>query len=70
MKRNDTDSEQTRHLEFQDNTLMPLLFGERDRYLGLLQDLLGASIFAKGNRVAITGTTSAVEMACVVSMVK
>lgn len=61
-----SDAEYTRHLEFQDNALMPLLFGDRDRYLGLLQDLLGVSIFVKGNRIAITGAEKSTDLASLV----
>ena len=65
-KEQGSESECTRHLEFQDNKLMPLLFGDRDRYLILLQDLLGVSIFAKGNRIAITGAEEVTDFATIV----
>lgn len=42
-------------LEFQDNRLLPLLFGERDRYLQRLQVKLGVEINSRGNRVLIQG---------------
>ena len=44
-------------LEFEDNSLLPLLFGEHDRNLARIEQLLGVSITSRGNRVAISGPT-------------
>ena len=51
------------HLEFEDNSLLPLLFGEHDRNLARIEQLLGVSITSRGNRVAITGPAGPAETA-------
>mgnify|MGYP003353068757 FL=1 len=51
------------HLEFDDNTLLPMLFGEHDRHLVRLEQKLGVSLVSRGNRVAISGPHSAAERA-------
>jgi phosphate starvation-inducible PhoH-like protein len=43
------------YLEFDDNTLLPLLFGEHDRHLARIEQLLGVSIMSRGNCIAISG---------------
>jgi phosphate starvation-inducible PhoH-like protein len=50
-------------LEFEDNSLLPLLFGEHDRNLARIEQLLGVSIMSRGNRLAITGPTGPAETA-------
>jgi phosphate starvation-inducible protein PhoH and related proteins len=42
-------------MQFDDNTLLPQLFGERDRYLERIERQLGVSVVSRGNRLAITG---------------
>jgi phosphate starvation-inducible protein PhoH and related proteins len=51
------------HLQFDDNTLLPLLFGEHDRHLARLEQRLGVSVISRGNRLAISGPPSAAERA-------
>ena len=51
------------HLQFDDNTLLPMLFGEHDRHLVRLEQKLGVSLVSRGNRVAISGPHSAAERA-------
>jgi phosphate starvation-inducible protein PhoH and related proteins len=46
-------------LEFDDNLLLPLLYGERDRHLDRIERQLGVSVVTRGNRVAISGPASA-----------
>jgi phosphate starvation-inducible PhoH-like protein len=43
------------YLEFEDNTLLPALFGEHDRHLARIEQLLGVSITSRGNVIAISG---------------
>ncbi|HKQ95472.1 MAG TPA: PhoH family protein, partial [Aestuariivirgaceae bacterium] len=50
-------------LAFDDNRLLPLLFGEHDEHLALIEAGLGVDITPRGNRVAIRGTPSACEKA-------
>ena len=42
-------------LQFEDNSLLPLLFGEHDQHLARIEQQLGVSIATRGNRVAISG---------------
>ena len=50
-------------LQFDDNSLLPMLYGEHDQNLARLEQLLGVSLASRGNRVAISGPESAVEVA-------
>jgi len=50
-------------MQFDDNKLLPMLFGERDRYLDQIERLLGVSVVSRGNRLAIAGPPSAAEAA-------
>ncbi len=51
------------HLEFDDNLLLPLLYGERDQHLDRIERQLGVSLVTRGNRLAISGPASATEAA-------
>ena len=42
-------------LQFNDNTLLPLLLGEHDRHLVRMEQALGVRLSCRGNRVAIAG---------------
>lgn len=50
-------------LHFEDNSLLPLLFGEHDRNLARIERDLGVAISARGNRVAISGPGEALATA-------
>jgi phosphate starvation-inducible PhoH-like protein len=50
-------------LEFDDNLLLPLLYGERDAHLDQIERQLGVALVPRGNRLAITGSPSATEIA-------
>ena len=50
-------------LEFDDNLLLPLLYGERDQHLARIERQLGVSVVTRGNRLAISGSPSATEVA-------
>jgi phosphate starvation-inducible PhoH-like protein len=50
-------------LEFDDNLLLPLLYGERDQYLDRIERQLGVSVVPRGNRLTISGPASASEAA-------
>ncbi|MGC2203578.1 MAG: PhoH family protein [Stellaceae bacterium] len=51
------------HLEFDDNLLLPLLYGQRDQHLERIEQQLGVSVITRGNRLAISGPASATEVA-------
>jgi phosphate starvation-inducible PhoH-like protein len=50
-------------LQFDDNSLLPLLFGEHDRHIARIEQKLGLRIASRGNRLAIEGPHSASEAA-------
>jgi phosphate starvation-inducible PhoH-like protein len=50
-------------LEFDDNRLMTALCGAHDEYLARLEQRLGVSVHARGNRLTISGTADAAESA-------
>src|SRR5689334_2201011 len=50
-------------IEFDDNLLLPLLYGERDQHLDRIERQLGVSLVTRGNRLAISGPASATEAA-------
>jgi len=50
-------------IEFDDNLLLPLLYGERDQHLDRIERQLGVSLVPRGNRLAIAGPASATEIA-------
>ena len=56
-------SDQTLTLAFEDNRLLPQLFGEHDEHLVLIEHKLAVHITPRGNRVAIRGAAHAAEEA-------
>jgi phosphate starvation-inducible protein PhoH and related proteins len=44
------------HLQFDDNRLLPMLFGEHDRNLARIEQELEVSLSSRGNKLTITGT--------------
>ncbi|HVJ55102.1 MAG TPA: PhoH family protein [Aliidongia sp.] len=58
-----TESMLTSQIEFEDNALLPMLFGERDQHLDPIERRLGVTMVPRGNLVAISGTAAAVERA-------
>jgi phosphate starvation-inducible PhoH-like protein len=51
------------HLQFDDNRLLPLLFGEHDQHLTRIEQELGVSLVSRGNQLAISGAGPAVATA-------
>ncbi len=51
------------HLQFDDNRLLPSLFGQHDEFLARIEKQLGVSVTTRGNRVAIFGSEDAAELA-------
>ena len=48
-----------RLLQFDDNSLLPLLYGQHDQNLARLEQQLGVSLVSRGNRIAIEGPADA-----------
>ena len=46
-------------IEFEDNRLLPSVFGEHDRYLARIEQRLGVSLHNRGNIVSISGPPDA-----------
>ena len=63
MSRSGNGGSQALQLEFDDNSLLPMLFGEHDRHLARIEQRLGVRLASRGNRVTIDGPHSASEAA-------
>jgi phosphate starvation-inducible PhoH-like protein len=50
-------------MQFDDNLLLPLLFGERDQHLDRIERQLGVSVVSRGNRLAISGPRQSADVA-------
>jgi phosphate starvation-inducible PhoH-like protein len=50
-------------MQFEDNTLLPLLFGQRDENLDRIERQLGVSVVSRGNRLAISGPSARTDVA-------
>jgi phosphate starvation-inducible PhoH-like protein len=50
----------SRIIDFEDNNLLPPLFGEGDRHLARIEQRLDVSLVPRGNRVAISGDAASV----------
>ncbi len=50
-------------LTFDDNDLLPMLFGAHDRNLARIEQQLGVALFSRGNRVSIAGPSSSAQAA-------
>ncbi len=53
----------SKQLRFDDNALQPLLFGEHDRHLARIEQLLGVRLASRGDQLTISGPSEAVETA-------
>ncbi len=63
MSRSGNGGSQALQLESDDNSLLPMLFGEHDRHLARIEQRLGVRLASRGNRVTIDGPHSASEAA-------
>ena len=50
------EAESTTLVQFDDNSLLPLLFGQHDQNLARIEQQLGVSLVSRGNRLAISGS--------------
>ncbi|PWC32217.1 PhoH family protein [Azospirillum sp. TSO35-2] len=50
-------------VQFDDNRLLPMLYGEHDRNLARIETLLGVSLISRGNTLTISGPPEAAETA-------
>lgn len=61
--KNETSSEVRAHLNFDNNNLLPLLFGEHDRFLAQIENTLNVIINSRGNKLEIIGSSEEVDLA-------
>ena len=59
----DPASQRSVTVQFDDNALLPLLYGEHDRNLARMEMRLGVRLGSRGNRLTITGTAERTEVA-------
>ncbi len=59
----DVPASRTVTLQFDDNALLPLLYGEHDRHLARIEVRLGIRIASRGNRLTLSGAPDRTEMA-------
>ncbi|WP_366941197.1 PhoH family protein [uncultured Kiloniella sp.] len=57
---------QNKLIEFDDNSLLPMLYGEHDQHLVRLEQHLGVDLASRGNQVSISGNKDSVATAKVV----
>ena len=50
-------------LEFDDNRLLPALYGDFDRHLARIEQTLGVTVASRGNSIIVTGDPSVAEIA-------
>jgi len=53
---------------FDNNALLPLLFGDRDRHLERIEEKLGVEMVSRGNRLVINGSNAAAARAALQSL--
>ena len=53
----------TVHVKFDDNRLLPQLYGEHDKHLAQIENRLGVSLISRGNHLAIIGPVDAMDIA-------
>ena len=58
-----TDGDPAIHLRFDDNSLLPMLFGEHDRNLARIEQAFGVSLHSLGNTLTISGDDADVDTA-------
>lgn len=62
--RDNPESAETRlQMSFDDNSLLPQLFGDGDQHLARIERALGISLASRGNRLAISGNAAHAELA-------
>jgi phosphate starvation-inducible PhoH-like protein len=50
-------------IQFNDNSLLPLLLGDHDRHLARIEQAMGVRLSCRGNKVAIAGDAERVDLA-------
>jgi phosphate starvation-inducible PhoH-like protein len=58
-----SENEAITYLEFEDNSLLPSLFGEKDQHLIRIEKELNVTVVARGNQVVVSGAPAGVAVA-------
>lgn len=58
-----SEGEASLYLTFDDNSLLPALFGEHDQHLARIEQALGVWVTSRGNHVALSGSADATNSA-------
>ncbi len=58
-----SEGEASLYLAFDDNSLLPALFGEHDQHLARIEQALGVWVTSRGNHVALSGSADATNSA-------
>ena len=66
MKSGQTGGGMPRYLSFDDNGLVPQLFGDHDRHLARIEQRLGVALSSRGNQIAVSGPDGSADTAVAV----
>jgi phosphate starvation-inducible protein PhoH and related proteins len=58
----ETKSEHSVSLNFENNSILPILYGEKNKNFGIIERILGVTISSRGNYLAITGSSDNVKI--------
>ena len=51
-------------ISFSDNSILPIVFGEHDKFLKIIESKLFVSIFPRGNFLKVSGEVNKVKITC------
>ena len=51
-------------ISFSDNSILPIVFGEHDKFLKIIEDKLSVSIITRGNLLKVSGEANKVKISC------
>ena len=51
-------------ISFSDNSILPIVFGEHDKFLKIIENKLCVSIFPRGNFLKVSGEANKVKISC------
>ena len=51
-------------ISFSDNSILPIVFGEHDKFLKIIENKLFVSIFPRGNFLKVSGEENKVKITC------
>ena len=54
----------SRTISFSDNSILPIVFGEHDKFLKIIESKLFVSIFPRGNFLKVSGEANKVKITC------